>query len=482
MNSKNGDKVRVRFAPSPTGYLHVGGARTAIFNWLYARRTGGVFVLRIEDTDVERSTRESEESLLEDLRWLGLDWGEGPDAGGDYGPYRQSERLDMYKAAVDAFVASGLAYPCFCTEEELLHKKDAAVKAGRPPHYSGTCRGLNAEQIEEKRSAGAPEAIRFKVPVEEIVFDDLVRGSVAMHTDMVGDFVILRSNGLPTYNFAAACDDRAMGITHVLRGEEHLPNTLRQVLIYRALGADPPAFGHLPLILAEDRSKLSKRHGASSVDELRTAGFLPGAVVNYLLLLGWSHPEEKEKLTRDEMIESFSLGRVNKSAAIYDPKKLTWMNGLYIRDLTLDEWVGVATPFLPEAITSRFGEDDQREILDILHEKVETLDQLAAQTAIFLDDVECEDEAKEVLGQESSREVLAALAKEFDSMADDWSPDNIKAAVKKIGKDTGHKGKELFFPVRAAVTGNLHGPDLARVTAVKGKPAVMKLIEKAAGA
>jgi nondiscriminating glutamyl-tRNA synthetase len=227
---------------------------------------------------------------------------------------------------------------------------------------------------------------------------------------------------------------------------------------------------------------LSKRHGASSVDELRTAGFLPGAVVNYLLLLGWSHPEEKEKLTRDEMIESFSLGRVNKSAAIYDPKKLTWMNGLYIRDLTLDEWVGVATPFLPEAITSRFGEDDQREILDILHEKVETLDQLAAQTAIFLDDVECEDEAKEVLGQESSREVLAALAKEFDSMADDWSPDNIKAAVKKIGKDTGHKGKELFFPVRAAVTGNLHGPDLARVTAVKGKPAVMKLIEKAAGA
>jgi glutamyl-tRNA synthetase len=474
--SKN---VRVRFAPSPTGYLHVGGARTAIFNWLYARHTAGTLVLRVEDTDVERSTRASEASLIDDLRWLRLDWDEGPGAGGKYGPYRQSERLDLYKAVAASFVERGAAYPCFCTDEELQQKREVAMAAGRSPHYDGTCRGLEPAQVEAKRAAGAPEVIRFGVPEEAVVFDDLVRGRVALHTDMVGDFVIIRSNGVPTYNFAAAHDDHAMEITHVMRGEDHLSNTLRQILIYRAMGADQPVFAHVPLILAEDRSKLSKRHGASSVEDLRTRGFLPGAVVNYLALLGWSHPDEKEKMSIDELIESFTIERISKSAAVYDPVKLTWLNGLYIRDLSLDDWVGAATPYLPAEISGRYDAEGQREILAILHEKVERLDQIAQHTGIFLDDISYDEEARDVLAQEASRELLAALTGELEPLANDWEPESIKAAFKGAGKAMGIKGKDLFFPIRAAITGRLHGPDLARVTAVKGQPSVLKLIERA---
>jgi nondiscriminating glutamyl-tRNA synthetase len=479
METKDTRDVRVRFAPSPTGYLHVGGARTAIFNWLYARHSGGVLVLRIEDTDVERSTRESEVSLVNDLRWLRLDWNEGPEEDGSHAPYRQSERLEMYRAVAASFVEQGVAFPCFCSDEELQKKREAAIAAGRSPHYDGTCRALTPQQVEEKRAAHTPEVVRFRVPDEAVVFDDLVRGSVSLHTDMVGDFVILRSNGLPTYNFAAAHDDRAMEITHVLRGEEHLSNTLRQILIYRALGAEPPSFAHVPLILAEDRSKLSKRHGASSVEDLRKRGFLPGAVVNYLALLGWSHPDEKEKLTIDELIESFTIERISKSAAVYDPNKLKWLNGLCIRDLETDQWVAVASPYLTAEITRRYDGDEQREILSILHEKVETLDQIPRLTGIFLDDVSCDQEARELLAQESSREVLTALAGELTPLTDDWNADNIKAAFKRTGKSAGRKGKELFFPIRAAVTGSLHGPDLSRVTAVKGRTTVLELIEKA---
>ncbi len=396
-DSVNNYKVRVRFAPSPTGYLHVGGARTAIFNWLYARHTGGSFVLRIEDTDLERSTRESEKTLVEDLRWLGLEWDEGPDVGGHYGPYRQSERLALYRVVAGDFVDRGLAYPCFCSDEELAEKREAALKAGGSPHYDGACRDLTADEVEARRKAGASETIRFRVPEDRITIDDLVRGHVSMDTDMVGDFVILRSNGLPTYNFAAAHDDFRMEITHVLRGEEHLPNTLRQILIYRAMGARPPMFGHAPLILAEDRSKLSKRHAASSVGELRERGFLPGAVVNYLLLLGWSHPEEKEKLTPDEMVSSFEVGRIGKTAAMYDPKKMAWMNGLYIRDLSPDLWMATAIPWLPDSVKAAYGNETQRQIAEILQAHVDILDQLPQQTGVFENIVQYETDAREVL-------------------------------------------------------------------------------------
>jgi nondiscriminating glutamyl-tRNA synthetase len=470
----------VRFAPSPTGFLHVGGARTAIFNWLYARHTRGTFVLRIEDTDVERSTRESEASLLDDLRWLGLDWDEGPGADRGAGPYRQSQRLDMYRSAAASLTDRGAAYPCFCTDEQLQRKRESALREGRSPHYDGTCRSLTPQQVDRNRSAGIPEVVRFRVPDEVVVFDDLVRGRVSLDTDMVGDFVITRSNGLPTYNFAAAHDDHAMRITHVLRGEEHLANTLRQILIYRAIGANPPVFAHLPLILAEDRSKLSKRHGASSVDDLRRRGFLPGAVVNYLALLGWSHPDEREKLSADELVEAFTIDRINKSPAVYDPKKLTWLNGLYIRDLSPDGWIAAASPHLPDGITRRYDDAGQREILCILQDKVDTLDEIAPKTAIFLDEVSYDDAAREVLARDSSRAVLRSLERELESLEDDrWGPEAAKAAFQTVGKETGQKGRELFFPIRAAVTGTLHGPDLSRVTAVKGRDSVLKLLKKA---
>jgi nondiscriminating glutamyl-tRNA synthetase len=476
---QNSPSPRVRFAPSPTGYLHVGGARTAIFNWLYARRTGGTFVLRIEDTDVERSTRESEESLLDDLRWLGLDWDEGPDAGGGGGPYRQSERLALYQSAASALVDKGLAYACFCSDDELRRKKEAAIEEGRSPHYDGTCRNLPAEEVEAKRAAGVPHTIRFKVPDDSVTFVDLVRGEVTLDTDMVGDFVLMRSNGLPTYNFAAAHDDEHMRITHVLRGEEHLPNTLRQVLICRALDASPPRFGHLPLILAEDKSKLSKRHGASSVGELRARGFLPDAVVNYLALLGWSHPDEKEKLTRAEMIDSFSIDRVSKSAAVYDPKKLTWLNGLYIRDLSPEGWETLALPFLPDTIKEHYDAEAQRGILALFQNHVDTLDQLASQAKIFAGGIEYDNEAREVLVGEASRDILTELSRELASTPDDWTPELVKTVFKQVGKATGRKGKDLFFPIRAAITGNLHGPDLSRISAIKGKDAVAGLVKRA---
>ena len=472
--------VRVRFAPSPTGYLHVGGARTAIFNWLFARHTGGKFILRIEDTDVERSTRESELSLLNDLEWLGLDWDEGPGKEGGCGPYRQSERLDLYGVAAAALCERGLAYPCFCSEELLARKKEEAVKAGRAPHYDGTCRGLAAAEIEEKRRRNIPEVIRFAVPEDKVVFDDIVRGSVAMDTGMVGDFIILRSNGLPTYNFAAAHDDHGMGITHVLRGEEHLSNTLRQILIYRATGAGPPVFGHVPLILAEDRSKLSKRHGATSVGELRERGYLPTAVVNYLALLGWSHPEEKEELTAGELIDAFTAERINKSAAVYDPRKLGWMNGVHVRSLPLDEWVSAAGPYLPDDIRRRYDTNEQTEILDILRNKVEVMSDIGELSKVFRDDIEYEDEALEILAAESSAEVLAALREAAGEGGGEWSPENIKSIMKQAGKKAGVKGKDLFFPVRAAVTGALHGPDLSRIIAVKGKESLLRSIERAA--
>ncbi len=481
MPGASSNVVRVRFAPSPTGFLHVGGARTAIFNWLFARRHQGVFVLRIEDTDVERSTRESEASLLDDLRWLRLDWDEGPDTGGAAGRYRQSERLDEYRSQAQKFMAAGLAYSCFCTDEQLQARKEAARAAGRPPQYDGTCRALTEDEVEGRRKEGLPEAIRFKVPDEVIRFEDLIRGDVALASNTVGDFVLLRSNGRPTYNFAAAVDDHAMEITHVLRGEEHLPNTLRQILIYNALGASIPRFGHLPLILAEDRSKLSKRHGAASIGELRAQGFLPEAVVNYLVLLGWSHPQGKEVLSVDELGESFALERVGKAAAIYDRKKLLWMNGQHIRRKSVDALFPVADPYFPDDIRSIYDENGRREILRLLQDTIENLGDLEAECAPFRSPVQIDSEAREELTAADARPVLAALAEELEKMGDELTEPLFKDMMKTVGRSTGIKGKPLFFPVRAAITGAVHGPELAGVAAIKGRDALLQLIGRAQG-
>jgi len=471
--------VRVRFAPSPTGYLHVGGARTALFNYLFARHHGGTFVIRIEDTDAERSTAESERTLVEDLRWLGLDWDEGPDIGGPYAPYRQSERLDVYRSVAEKLVADGRAYPCFCTDAELEQKRELAAAASRPPQYDGTCRHLTPEEVAAKRKAGIPAAIRFHVGEGVVRFEDAVRGTMELSHDMVGDWVVVRSSGLPTYNFAAAVDDNLMKITHVIRGEEHLPNTLRQIMIYDALGSAQPVFAHVPLILAEDRSKLSKRHGASSVEDLRANGYLPDAAVNYLLLLGWSHPQSKEIMPRDEMVKVFDIDRIGRAAAVFDKKKLLWMNGQYIRKLDLDTLVKLVEPYVPDFLRERYDQATRREIVSILQDSMDTLADFAARATIFEPNVVYEDEAKALLQTESARRVVASMIKRLREHDGPLTPESFKAMILATGQETGLKGKDLYFPIRGAMTGSVHGPDLTRVAAVKGRDGVLPLLEGA---
>ena len=479
MTAVPAEPVRVRFAPSPTGYLHVGGARTAIFNWLFARHHGGTFILRIEDTDVERSTSESEVSLVGDLRWLGLDWDEGPDTGGPRGPYRQSERLDIYRWHADALIAAGKAYPCFCTDEVLEAKRQDAVARAASPRYDGTCRSLTPSEVSMKRSAGIPEVVRFEVCAGGVRFRDLIRGGVEMDADMVGDFVLLRSNGHPTYNYAAAIDDHSMEITHVLRGEEHLPNTLRQVLIYEAFGFPLPRFGHLPLILAEDRSKLSKRHGGSSVGELRASGFLPGAVFNYLVLLGWSHPEEKEVLSIEELIATFSLERVSKSPSVYDREKLRWMSGQYIRRTDTGSLFERADPFFPGSIRTLYDKNAREKILSLLHEKIETLSDLSEKSAPFEQAPWFEKEAALVLRTPEALPVIETLENRIRALEGDLTAAGFKSVVEDVGRTVGRRGKALYFPIRVALTGAVHGPDLAGLAELKGREAVLGLLERA---
>src|SRR5690242_7796038 len=330
--------VRVRFAPSPTGHLHVGGARTAIFNWLYARRHGGTFIIRVEDTDQARSTRESEQMVLDDLRWLGLDWNEGPEIGGPHAPYRQSERVELYGRVANELVEKGVAYRCYCSEEELEAKRKQAEAESRPPHYDLTC-WLN------RRHDDTPHAIRFHVPEDgDVTIDDLIRGEVTWRKETLGDFIIVRSDGFPVYNFCVVVDDHDMKISHVIRAEEHLTNTHRQVLIYRAMGWDVPHFAHVSLILGQDRTKLSKRHGATSVSAYAEEGYLPDAMVNYLTLLGWSSPDGLDVFSRDYAIANFSLERVNAAPAVFDPQKLEWLNGQYVHAMSAADLAPLVRP------------------------------------------------------------------------------------------------------------------------------------------
>src|SRR5882672_3454309 len=353
--------MRVRFAPSPTGALHVGNVRTAIFNWLLARGSGGTFVLRIEDTDVERSTRQSEVSMIDDLRWLGLDWDEGPDIGGAHGPYRDSERLHLYQSYAKELLNAGSAYFCFCSTTQLDADRQAAVAEGRPALYPGTCRKLSIEQAQARMVAGERPAIRFRVPDDrDVVFTDAVRGEVRFPGDVIGDPIIVRADGHPAYNFAVVVDDALMEITHVIRGEDHISNTPRQVLLYEAMGFTPPKFAHLALVLGPDHSPLSKRHGATSVAEFRAKGYLPEAVVNYLALLGWSPrpgsaagrsvaDDAAELLPVDELARRFSLERVGHSAGVFDEEKLAWANRHYLKMADPARIAALAVPYFQQA-------------------------------------------------------------------------------------------------------------------------------------
>ncbi|XP_020206826.1 glutamate--tRNA ligase, chloroplastic/mitochondrial [Cajanus cajan] len=481
--------VRVRFAPSPTGNLHVGGARTALFNYLFARSKGGKFVLRIEDTDLERSTRESEEAMLKDLSWLGLDWDEGPGVGGDYGPYRQSERNSLYKQYAENLHQSGHVYRCFCSNEELEKMKEDAKLKQLPPVYTGRWASATNNEVEEELSKGTPYTYRFRVPKGSLKINDLIRGEVSWNLDTLGDFVIMRSNGQPVYNFCVTVDDATMAISHVIRAEEHLPNTLRQALIYKALGFPMPYFAHVSLILAPDRSKLSKRHGATSVGQFREMGYLPEAMVNYLALLGWGDGTENEFFTLDQLVEKFTIERVNKSGAIFDSTKLRWMNGQHLRARPSEEltkligeyWKtsGLLTvsegPFIDEAVQLL------KDGIDLTNDADKALTNLLSYP---LHSTLQSDETESVL-QDNLSEFAASLLAAYDSgdlvAALEEGHAGWQKWVKGFGKSLKRKGKSLFMPLRLLLTGKLHGPDMGASVVLLYKAGTSDVVAPEAG-
>jgi nondiscriminating glutamyl-tRNA synthetase len=464
--------MRVRFAPSPTGHLHVGNARTALFNWLLARghdeEARGTFILRIEDTDAERSTRESEEAIVADLRWLGLDWDEGPDIGGALGPYRQSERLHLYQSYAKELLDAGSAYYCFCSMAQLEGERQAAVAAGRPVQYAGTCRRLSQDEVIKRMAAGEQPAIRFRVPDgADVVFTDLVRGEVRFQNDVIGDPVIVRADHTPAYNFAVVVDDALMEVTHVVRGEDHLSNTPRQILLYEALGFTPPKFAHLALVMGPDHSPLSKRHGATSVAEFRAKGYLPEALVNYLALIGWSSGDDVELMSIGEIARHFSLERVGRSPGVFDEEKLAWMNRHYLKIGDPVRIAELSVPFL-NAVGIRMAPDERglqflTGTMSMITASVDRLNQVPARLAFLFDydaartlaDPRMQAEMK----ADGARAVVVALAEELAS-APRLDRERFRAVANQVKVRTGQKGKALFHPIRVALTGRAEGAEL----------------------
>lgn len=487
--------VRVRFAPSPTGSLHVGGARTAMFNWLLARKTNGKFLVRVEDTDEERSTRESERSILDDLKWMGLQWDEGPEVDGPYKPYRQSERKPLYKAAADKLLAEGKAYRCFCSEEELEQKRLAAEAAGIDPKYDGTWRDADPKKIQEMLDSGVPYTVRFRVPPGKVVsIDDVVRGKVTWDADAsLGDFIIMRSNGMPVYNFCVSVDDAHMKITHVIRAEEHLTNTLRQILLLEAMNYTPPTYAHCSLILGSDRSKLSKRHGATSVKQFSEQGFLAAAMLNYLANLGWNDGTPKEIYSPEELIQAFDINRIIKSAAVFDMTKLIWINQQHCRALPFEQIKAIVIKELGKGVDAII---DPANIGSILNHQQESDEKsavkkqvdrfLAMATKIAQRDMDLTTDTNRLVGNclkynitaclqqdPSVRELLNdGLLKVIETLVHDFDNSSFpmgteddfdimwKDYMKTLGSRLGLKGKHLFHPVRFLLTGRMSGPDV----------------------
>jgi glutamyl-tRNA synthetase len=461
--------MRLRFAPSPTGHLHVGNARTALYNWLLARGQGGAFILRIEDTDRERSTVESERAILDDLRWLGLTWDEGPDVGGPHGPYRQSERGVLYRDYAERLRASGPAYYCFCTQEQLEADRQQALASGQPPKYIGRCRNLTDADVSRRRSAGEAAALRFRVPGDaSVAFDDRVRGHVHFEIDVIGDFVMLRSDGSPAYNFAVVVDDGLMGVTDVIRGEDHISNTPRQILLYRALGWPPPRFAHLALVLGPDHAPLSKRHGATSVAEFRAKGYLPESLANYLALVGWSPGGGDELLPLDELARRFSLDGVSHSAGVFDEEKLAWANRHYLKAAPVSRLVTLAVSYLQNAEFVENPSTDGLEylegILPIATGSIDRLDQVPDRLRlIFRFDAAAAAARPEVLAEfesDGAKAVARAFAEDLASSPRLVDKDLFRAAAQRVREKTRQKGRALFHPIRVALTGAPEGPEL----------------------
>jgi nondiscriminating glutamyl-tRNA synthetase len=473
---------RVRFAPSPTGELHVGNARTALFNWLFAKHYHGSFILRIEDTDQVRTSKVFEANLRQDLSWLGIEWDEGPDKGGLCGPYHQSERLSLYRTHLERLIAAELVYPCYCTDEELEAERLGLISRKMMPRYMGKCRNLTAETRKRLESEGRPAAYRFHVPPGAITFPDLIRGPMRFEGSALGDFIIVRSNGIPAYNFAVVIDDYLMKITHVIRGEDHLSNTALQLLLYQALGFAPPQFAHHALILGWDRSKLSKRHGSTAVREFREQGILPQALINYLALLGASFGEGKEVCSIDEIIKSFSLDRAGKSGAIFDKDKLLWLNSLYIRKESLTTLTGYMQPFIKESGYGHLDEARLHRILDAVRDNITSLAEIGTYLRIFDDSAyELSAGALQILADDETRKVVLSLLDLLDNT--DAEGDELYGTLMPLlpGK-TGLRGKKLFMPLRAAITGQTKGPELDRFFSILGKSSLRYRLQKAIAA
>lgn len=479
-------EVRVRYAPSPTGHLHIGNARTALFNYLFARSKNGKFIIRIEDTDASRNIEGGEESQLNYLKWLGMDWDEGIDVGGDFGPYRQSERNAIYEELYNTLPEKGLAYKCYCTPEELEAERDAQSAKGEMPRYGGKCRNLTEEQRQELEAEGREPSIRFAVPQgKTYTFKDMVKDNVSFESDGIGDFVIVKKDGIPTYNFAVAVDDHLMEITHVLRGDDHISNTPRQLMVYEAFGWEPPVFGHMTLIVNETGRKLSKRDETiiQFIEQYEELGYVPEALFNFVILLGWSPGGEEELFTKDEFISIFDENRLSKSPASFDKDKLKWMNNQYIKKMPLEEVIALSLPHLQKAelLPAELTAEQRSWAHDLIALYQEQMSfgaeivELSAQ--FFKAEIVYDDKAQEVLAGEQVPEVMAALQTQFESL-EEFDAASIKASIKAVQKETGHKGKNLFMPVRVVITGETSGPELPAAIALVGKEQAIARVAK----
>jgi len=477
--------IRTRYAPSPTGLLHLGGARTALYAWLFARHTGGAFVLRIEDTDLARCTPEAKADILEALRWLGLNWDEGPEVGGPFGPYVQSERLPLYRAYAQQLVDRGAAYLCFCTPERLAEMRKEQEARKEPPGYDRTCRCLTEADRQARLAAGAHPVVRFAMPQEGVTeFTDAIRGPIAFENRTQDDFVMLKSDGFPTYHLANVVDDHLMGITHVIRAEEWISSTPKHLRLYQSFGWAPPRFAHLPLVLGKDRAKLSKRHGATSVTAYREMGYLPEAIVNFLALLGWSPGEDQELLTREEMIARFTLEGVGRSPAVFDPDKLDWMNGYYLRQSPLDRLVTLGLPYLQRAGLLPASPTPQqlayaKRVIALEQERLKRLDELPGLVDFFFREPRMDPEAAQKwLARDYVPGALAQLEENYGDV-DPWTAPNLEEPLRALADDLDLKAADLIHPLRVAVTGRTKGPGLFETLEVLGKDRVLRRLHAA---
>ena len=464
--------VRVRFAPSPTGFLHIGNARTALFNWLFSRHVGGTFVLRIEDTDVVRSEEKYTRGIMEDLRWLGIEWDEGPAVGGPYGPYIQSERLELYRKLSEELYRRGKAYPCYCTPEDLAARRKSARASGKAPRYDNRCRTLSEKERKSLEAEGRPSALRFIVPDKIITVDDLVRGQCEFDLSLFGDFVIMKPNGTPSFHFAVVADDGLMKITHVIRGEDHLTNTPLHILLFEALGYEPPIFAHLPLIKGEEQEVLSKRFGDFSINNLRKRGYLPEALVNYMLLLGWSHGEKKEKYTIDEAVKRFDILNVSRSPAAFNAKKLDWLAGQYMCEKELDALTELAVPYLQDAAllpSEKDHIDYERvgRIVDAVRPGLHCLSQIPKEADFFFKRPIMGGEAAAALSTECAQNIISKIINCLGRHKS-FSSEDFKELRATISRDLNVTAKDVMMTLRLALTGRPHGPELYSVISILG--------------